>query len=155
MITGGRRWCSGAVLADHLAAIVAGQSAAVLDQKAAGAGELVGLAWQHLHGQLLTGQVRSRKFDRPVLALVQFDQADGALGAACLELLDAVLGQVVIGLTRAAVVCGQGSSRRVGRAVVLALNCGFLISGADGCLFTQSLSRWVGVRGWGGGSWWC
>jgi hypothetical protein len=51
------RW-SGAVSADDLAARLAGEAAAMVHEKAAGAGELVGLLGQDAHGQFVLGQVR-------------------------------------------------------------------------------------------------
>jgi hypothetical protein len=46
-----------AVGANHHAVLLAGEPAAVLDQKATGAGEFVGLFRYHANGELFTGQV--------------------------------------------------------------------------------------------------
>ena len=50
--------CSGAISADDLAARLSREAAAMVHEKAAGAGELVGLLGHDAHSQFVLGQVR-------------------------------------------------------------------------------------------------
>jgi len=90
---------SGTVAADHLAVLARSQLAAVVNQEAPGAGELVCLPRQHANRQLLVGEVGAGKLQRlGEVRLVDVDDAAGLVDAAGLELLDAVLVEVVVGL---------------------------------------------------------
>jgi hypothetical protein len=88
--------------------------AAVLDQEAAGTRELVGLAREHPDREFLTGEVRSGQFvSVGGLGLVLVHGRGRGLVAAALELLDRVLGGVVVGLPRRVVIsCHQRSCPR-------------------------------------------
>src|SRR5690349_5522805 len=103
--------CSlGALAADQSAALVGGQLAAVVHQEAARAGELVALLGQHADRQLLAGQVRAGQLERLVeVRFVDVDAARLRLGATRLELLEAVLTEVVgLGAAGLVVVGGHG-----------------------------------------------
>src|SRR5579883_50109 len=95
-----------AVPADHLPVSLGGQLAAVVNQEAARAGELVRLPWQDPDAQFLVGQVGAGKLDR-LLGLVAVHDAAALVHATRLEFLDAVLTDVVIGLTRGVIVSGH------------------------------------------------
>src|SRR5690606_22072577 len=95
----------GALAADLPAVAVGGELAAVVHQEAARAGELVRLPRDHPQRQLLVGQVRTGQLERlGEVGLVDVDRAGGLVGAPRLQLLEAVLPQVVIGLARAVAV---------------------------------------------------
>src|SRR5690606_8111658 len=93
-------WSSGgsgrAVAADVLPVAAGRQPAAVVDEEAARAGELVGLLRQHLDRELLAGQVGARQLEA-LRRLRLVDVHDRRLGlvATGLQLVERVLGQVV------------------------------------------------------------
>jgi hypothetical protein len=100
---------SGALAAGEATVLLGRQLAAVVDEEAAAARELVALLGQHADGELLAGQVGSGELDGLVeVGLVDVDAAGLSLGAARLELLEAVLGLVGIGPPRLVVVGGHG-----------------------------------------------
>src|SRR5690625_892294 len=98
----------GALLADELSFPLLGQLAAVVHQEAARAGELVGLARKHPNRQLLAGEVGAGEF-HPFRDLVGVDVygAGALVDATRLQLLQAVLVDVLVGLTRAVVIGGH------------------------------------------------
>ena len=91
-----------AVAAEVLPVALACQPAAVVNQEAARAGELVVLLRKHPHGELLTrhaGEISAREFQGLVqLGLVDVDRTGLRFGASGLQLLERVLVQLV-GLT--------------------------------------------------------
>src|SRR5690242_4340297 len=93
-----RRWrrrSSRALAADHLAALVARQLAAVVDQVALATGELVGLPRDHPDRQLLTGEVGAGQLEAlGLFGLVDVDARRGLVDTPGLELLDRVLGEI-------------------------------------------------------------
>src|SRR5699024_1332725 len=101
--------------------------AAVLDEEAAGAGELVRLSGQHPHRQLLAGEVGARELVRVRgLGLVLVDGRGRGLVPPTLQLLDGVVVRLVVVLARGVVLCGQqrsvpGSRRKI-RPGVLGAN---------------------------------
>src|SRR3954447_4992601 len=103
-----------ALAADQPAALVGRELAPVVHQEAAGAGELVALLRQHADGQLLAGQVCTGELEcLREIGLVDVDAARLRLCAAGLQLLEAVLSQVVSLRTAGLVVVGghgQGPS---------------------------------------------
>ena len=87
-----RHGSRGALGADRAVLAVAGQLAAVVDEEAARAGELVGLARHDPHGHLLAGEVGARQLEAlRQLGLVDVDIGGGRVTATGLELLDGVL----------------------------------------------------------------
>src|SRR6187455_1754279 len=99
-------WCvrrasgsGGALPADQHAGLLAGELAAVVHQEAPGARELVGLAREDPHRELLAGQVGPGQLEAlRLLGLVDVDARGALVDATALELLDGVLGQLVVGL---------------------------------------------------------
>ena len=100
---------SDALAAHQAAVLLRGQLAAVVDQEAAAAGELVALLRQHPDGELLPGQVGTGQLERLVeVGLVDVDRAGLGLRPARLELLEAVLADLVgLGASRLVVVGGH------------------------------------------------
>src|SRR4051794_9813454 len=87
--------------------------AAVPDQEAAGAGELVRLAREHPDGQLLVGEVGARQLERlRGLGLVLVDLAGVLVVTTGLELLDAVFVELLVGLAWGVVVSRHLVPRR-------------------------------------------
>ena len=103
--------CGRAVAAVHRVATGGGQPAAVLHEEAARAGELVLLLGQHADGELLVGQVGTRELEGlGRLGLVLVDLAGVLVVPASLELLDALLAGLVVGLARSVVVSSHAGS---------------------------------------------
>src|SRR4051812_8359989 len=100
------RWCwrpSGAVAADQL--LLVRELAAVVHQEAAHAGELVQLLGLDLDGQLLVRQVRAGELEGlGGFRLVLVDLPGVLVVTARLELLEAVLVLLFLGLPRCVVV---------------------------------------------------
>src|SRR4051812_12113501 len=85
-----------ALFADETPALVGGELTAVVHEEAARAGELVALLGQHADRQLLARQVCARQLERLVeVSFVDVDAARLRLGAPRLQLLEAVLTEVV------------------------------------------------------------
>ena len=101
----GDRPSGGALAADQLAVSLLGKLAAVVHKEAARAGELVRLPRYHPEREFLVGQVGTGKLKalRGVVR-VKVDRGRRLVHPAGLQLLQAVLAQVVIGLARAVVV---------------------------------------------------
>src|SRR6478609_1523299 len=101
-----RASCSGGALpADQDAGLLAGELAAVVHQETPGTRELVGLAREDPHRELLAGQVCARELEAlGLLGLVDVDARGALVDATALELLDGVLGQLVVRLARCVVV---------------------------------------------------
>src|SRR5512144_1478947 len=100
-----------ALLADQRVALLHRELAAVVDEEAARARELVRLPREHPDAELLPRQVRTGELQRlGQLGLVDVDDAGGLVDAPCLELLDAVLAELVVGLARGVVVGRHGNA---------------------------------------------
>src|SRR5699024_8058851 len=116
-----------ALLADEERALDVIDLAAVLDEEAAGAGELVRLSGQHPHRQLLTGEVGARELVRVRgLGLVLVDGGGRGLVPPALQLLAGVVVRLAGVLARGVVICGHqrsvpGSRRKI-RPGVLGAN---------------------------------
>src|SRR5699024_9124046 len=108
-----------ALLADDERALDVVDLAAVLDEEAAGAGELVRLAGQHPHRQLLPREVRPRELVRVRgLGLVLVDGGGGGLVPPALQLLDGVVARLLVVLARGVVICGHQRSVPGSRRVI-------------------------------------
>src|SRR6478735_2726786 len=95
--------------ADRLALDLLGQLAAVMDEEATRTGELVGLARKHPDRELFVREVRARKLERlGKVGFVDVDSCRRLVRAPCLQLLEAVLVLVTIGLAGSVVVGRHG-----------------------------------------------
>src|SRR6187200_1784752 len=98
-----------ALLADQLSLDFLGQLAAVVHEEAARAGELVCLAREDPHRELLVGQVSPGQLERlGQVGLVHVHGARGLVLPARLQLLETVLGHLVIGLAGRVVIGRHG-----------------------------------------------
>ena len=101
----GARRSGGALAAHEDAGLLARELAAVVHEEAPRARELVGLPWEHPDGELLTGEVGTGQLESlGLLGLVDVDAGGALVDATVLELLDGVLGELVVGLARRVVV---------------------------------------------------
>ena len=75
------RAASRAVSADQLLTLVQRQPGAVLHQKAARAGELVGLLRYHPHREFFPGQIAVRQYERVGSVVVDVDDRGVGIGA--------------------------------------------------------------------------
>src|SRR5690349_24040589 len=90
---------SAAVAADHLAALFGGELAAVVHQEARAAGELVRLLRDDLDGQFLVREIGSGQLEvLGSFGLILVDLARALLVTTRFQLLDRVLGMLVLGL---------------------------------------------------------
>src|SRR5690606_17182952 len=96
-----------AVAADQLPLLGFGELTAVVHEEAPGTGELVRLTGQNANAQLLVGQVRTRKLEALGQFGLVFHGHRGLLPAPCLQLLDAVLVDLLVGLAGRIVVCSH------------------------------------------------
>src|SRR2546428_148478 len=101
----------GRVPPDRLTVPVCGELAAVMHKEATRAGELVCLPGNHPEGQFLVRQVSTWQLQRlGNVVWVDVNRARRLVKPASLELLQAVLGQLIVGLARAVIVrCHVGS----------------------------------------------
>src|SRR5690606_30939631 len=100
-----RRASGGALGADELTVLLVRELAAVVDEEAAAAGELVGLTRQDADGQVLAGEVGAGELEAlGGLDLVLVDDARALVGAPRLQLLERVLAEVLVRLARGVVV---------------------------------------------------
>ena len=86
---------SGAVDADERAAVLPSQTAAVVDEEAAAAGEFVSLLGDHTNGELFSGEISAGQFERlGCVGLVDVDRRRLGFAATSLQLFERILIQV-------------------------------------------------------------
>src|SRR5919106_3629192 len=149
-----------AVAADQVTVLLPCELAAMVNEEALRTGELVGLPRQDTDRELFVGQVGAGKLEGlRELGLVDVDDAGRLVHPAVLQLLDRVLGQLVVGLAWCVVVschrwiplAGHSSSCRSGGTVhhvthdrsQLCPNCG----GNSASRSSRTYTRLAGPRG--------